>query len=128
VKYRYDDKDAIPNRIYYYRLKQIDNDGQFEYTYIVSAIIREERGFEISELVPNPAQNKVNIYVSTQTEQTVKLKLTDLLGQEVMSREWLIRNGTNSLDIDLTEIPSGTYSVSLISGNAYTSKKLVITK
>jgi hypothetical protein len=128
MKYSYDDKDAIPNRIYYYRLKQIDNDGQFEYTYIVSAIIREERGFEISELVPNPAQNKVNIYVSTQTEQTVKLKLTDLLGQEVMSREWLIRNGTNSLDIDLTEIPSGTYSVSLISGNAYTSKKLVITK
>jgi hypothetical protein len=128
MKYSYDDKDAIPNRIYYYRLKQIDNDGQFEYTYIVSAIIREERGFVISELVPNPAQNKVNIYVSTQTEQTVKLKLTDLLGQEIIGKDWLIQNGTNGVEIDLRDIASGTYSVTIISGNAYTSKKLVITK
>jgi hypothetical protein len=128
LKYRYDDKDVVPSRIYYYRLRQLDNDGQEDFSQIVSARIREEGGFEISELVPNPAQNKVNIYVSTQTDQTVKLKLTDLLGQEVINKDWLIKNGTNGVEIDLRDIASGTYSVTIISGNAYTSKKLVITK
>ena len=128
MKYSYDDKDVVPNRIYYYRLRQIDNDGQEDFSQIVSARIREEGGFEISELVPNPAQNKVNIYVSTQTDQTVKLKLTDLLGQEVVNKDWLIKNGTNGVEIDLRDVASGTYSVTIISGNAYTSKKLLITK
>jgi hypothetical protein len=128
LKYRYDDKDVVSNKIYYYRLKQIDYDGQFEYTYIVSALIKEEGVFQLSDLVPNPANNKVSIFVTTPSEQIIKLKLNDLLGQEIFSKEYSLQNGTNGIDIDLRDIPSGTYSVSIISGNAYTSKKLVIAR
>jgi hypothetical protein len=128
LKYRYDDKDVVSNKIYYYRLKQIDYDGQFEYTYIVSALIKEEGVFQLSELVPNPANNKVSIFITTPSEQIIKLKLNDLLGQEIISKEYTMQSGTNGIDIDLRDIPSGTYSVSIISGNIYTSKKLVIAR
>lgn len=40
LKYTFNDNSVKSNTTYYYKLKQIDNDGSYEYTNIVSAIIK----------------------------------------------------------------------------------------
>jgi hypothetical protein len=128
IKYKFDDKTVLTNTVYYYRLKQIDFDGDEEYSTIVSAMIKDGSGFALNELYPNPATNKVTIEVSADVNQAAFVKVFDVLGQIVTEKEWQLSTGTNKLELDLVEFASGTYSVSLFSGNQYITKKLVISK
>ncbi len=128
ITYKLDDKDVIPNKVYYYRLKQIDNDGQYEYTYIVSAKLIAEKGFVFEDMRPNPANNKVVLNILTATAQEVKVNVLDVLGQIVLKQNWQLSEGLNGTELDLQNLAGGTYTVTVISEGSYTSKKLVIAR
>ena len=40
--------------LYYYRLQQIDNDGTFEYSYVVNALVGVLINFYLNQNYPNP--------------------------------------------------------------------------
>jgi hypothetical protein len=126
--YTFDDKTVDQNTMYYYRLKQIDFDGDIEYSNIVSVAIKGERQFILTDLYPNPATQKATIAIATDVAQKVKVNIYDLLGQLVINSDWSVGVGTNSLDLDLSSMASGTYSVALTSANQTITKKLVIAR
>lgn len=128
IKYKFDDKTVIANTVYYYRLKQIDYDGDEEYSNTVSASIKDGSGFTLNDLYPNPATEKVTISISTDFNQDVYVKVFDLLGQIILDKNWQVITGTNTFEIDLSSFASGTYTVSLFTGNQYLTKKLVVSK
>lgn len=128
IAYKFNDNSVLANTVYYYRLKQIDFDGDEEYSSIVSAMIKDGNGFALNELYPNPATDKVTIEVSAEAKQPVVIKVFDILGQIVGEQQWQLNTGSNKLELDLVEFASGTYSVSIFSGNQYITKKLVISK
>lgn len=89
--------------ISYYRLKQTDFDGQFEYSKISSI------GFENSSLMlyPNPTTNHITIL-----DGQIKLegfKLYNNLGQDVTSLIKIIEQSDRSTIIDLSNLNLGTY-------------------
>jgi hypothetical protein len=128
-QYGYQDKKTVPNTIYYYRLKQIDFDGKFEYSDIVSATFIGESGFAIESLRPNPATNdKVAIQLISNTDVAATVEMTDMLGRKVLSEGWAIATGFNGHEIDLSSIAGGTYTVTVHSAYATSSKRLVVTK
>ena len=129
ITYSYDDKTVAPNTIYYYRIKQIDIDGDFQYSDIVSAtIFTGKTGLLIESLRPNPATDKVNIAVVSIADINAVVSLTDMLGREVITQNWHIEDGYNGLDLDTRALAAGAYNVVLKTDNQYYTKKLVIAR
>jgi hypothetical protein len=65
-----------------YRLKQIDNDGQFEYSNVISTNY-SINGFEIFQNYPNPFNPSTTISWQSAIGGNVSIKIYDILGNEV---------------------------------------------
>ncbi|MFT5725228.1 MAG: hypothetical protein ACI9JN_002352 [Bacteroidia bacterium] len=75
------------NDISYYRLKQTDFDGQFEYSAIIAI---EKCGEDISELAiyPNPANGILNLSYEGNKSQIISISIYSALGELVYSSEF----------------------------------------
>ncbi|MEM6696835.1 MAG: SdrD B-like domain-containing protein, partial [Bacteroidota bacterium] len=81
--YDYEDQEVIPGVLYYYRLKQVDIDGVFEYSEIRSAQI-EVIGGEM-ELYPNPIGESTELQVRFYTtELTKEFVIMDIYSRSVL--------------------------------------------
>jgi hypothetical protein len=70
---------------YSYRLKQIDNDGQFEYSKTIEVDMNGVKKYELTQNYPNPFNPTTTISYSTaiSSKQFVTLKVYNLLRKEV---------------------------------------------
>lgn len=80
----------------YYRLRQVDYDGRFEYSNIVSVVMESDDVY----LFPNPATDIINIQNATSGNYQIKSVFSMLIGQGIL--------GSGS-QIDISHLPSGTY-------------------
>lgn len=101
---RYSTVDSKPvSGISYYRLKQTDFDGQFEYSEIRSVEIKNR---EI-HLYPNPTERQM--VITGDKRELEGLGLYDVLGQDVTVLIKYIQRGESILIIDLSDLSDGTY-------------------
>jgi hypothetical protein len=127
--YLYDDHTVQPNTIYYYRLNQLDVDGNATLTYVVSASITDGPGITVSELSPNPTSGSTRLVISTTEAQSVSVKFYDILGKLIMSSDNnQISIGTNTLDFDMGSLADATYTAIIRIGGQVYSKKIVLVK
>lgn len=126
--YRYSDYSVAANVRYYYRLKQVDNDGEYEYTGIVSAIINSQMTFSVKDFIPNPAGNITRLIITATSEQTIGVDIYNAIGQKVISETHHLNKGGNELPFDLTNIAAGSYTAVVSSANEVYSKKLIVVK
>jgi len=68
---------------------------------------------------PNPFKESIIIDLSTKTEGNVLVKISDILGKEIFSKETKTRIGENHIKFDLSEynLESGIYNISISSNN-----------
>ena len=126
--YVYNDLNVVPEVRYYYRLKQVDNNGNYQYTDVVQAMINGTGAFAVMNFVPNPTSGNTQLTVVTTKNQEITVDFYDMLGQKVLSSDQQIVAGTNRIDFDLHRFAAGTYSAVVTSENQLYTKKLVITK
>jgi hypothetical protein len=126
--YKYDDNTAVAGVRYYYRLKQIDNDGAYEYTGVVSAIINASTTFAVKDFMPNPAVNATSIVIVSNNDQEIEMSLFNIIGEPVSITKHQLNKGSNLLSLEVDNIAAGTYTAIVSSANEVYSKKLVITK
>jgi len=101
----------------YYRLKQVDYDGAFEYSDII--IVQsscDELGSEKVSIYPNPSKGIVTTEISNESgvEKEIEIRVTDVMGRTLISRNVTIQSGMNYEEIDLTKYTKGTYMISII--------------
>ena len=102
----------------YYRLKQLDTDGEYTYSEII-AISRVAGANNAVTIYPNPVGNTLFI---ENGEGTVTI--FNALGQPV--GEWIISDTAERYSIDITGLTSGVYTLQLRgSDGAYVSRQLV---
>lgn len=79
--YGFTDTDVLPERVYYYRLKQKDLDGRFEFSKIIA--VRASAGEQKGELAvfPNPSNGSFSL--STTDSKAVNVRLFTVSGAEV---------------------------------------------
>ena len=81
-EYSFTDNKLIGGSKFQYRLKQIDNDGQFEYSNIIEVkVIPKE--YLLSQNYPNPLNPSTTIKYSIPKSSQVSLKIFNTLGEEL---------------------------------------------
>lgn len=114
--------------ISYYRLKQTDFDGQFEYFNIVPVRFEKDVSIEFT-LFPNPIQKDETLGISANflANEEILIVIRDMQGKEFYSKAHikLTNNELVAVPIDKS-IPSGIYIVIATSENSIYSKKLVV--
>ncbi|MBS1613594.1 MAG: T9SS type A sorting domain-containing protein [Bacteroidetes bacterium] len=125
--YTYDDYAVAPNVVYYYKLRQLDNDGASEETYIVHAAITSGDVFVISDLMPNPTKDVSKFTVTTSTKGSIDVKVYDNIGRIVIDNQsYQLEQGQNTIYVNGANFAAGTYNIIISTGNDVYSKKLII--
>ena len=97
----------------YYRLKQVDLDGEYEYSDIVS--IKMTRGFDEVSIFPNPVQYLLNVRMNTPLEKGSHIGIFNSLG--VLMQEVEIGNAEQLAPINVENLSAGTYFICIKNGN-----------
>ncbi len=132
ITYNYTDTDIKSDKIYY-RLKQIDYNGDVDYSNEILVDIQLADNFELFQNYPNPfnPETRISWYSPVSGNQT--LKLYDILGNEIATlldgfveagRHEIVLNAS-SLDVELV---SGVYLLRLKSENFQKQIKMVYLK
>ncbi len=108
-----------------YRLKQIDNDGTFEYSKIIEINVNVPLEFELNQNYPNPFNPSTTIKFSLPVTSNVKLSVFNILGEEVQ----IIVNETKeagiyTINFNAAELNSGIYFYKLETRNFLLVKKM----
>ena len=90
----------------YYRLKQVDKDGKFEYSVIKQITINDKQ--QTISIYPNPAHSLITINCSLSTGNATAV-ITDVYGKQVFKQTI---NNQNSI-INVEGLVSGTYFVEI---------------
>ncbi len=112
-----------------YRLKQIDIDGQFEYSDIVEVKVELPTNYKLSQNYPNPFNPSTTISFAIPNQANVKLVVYNSLGEEVaelLNKE--IDAGFQNINFDATNLSSGLYFYRITAGNFVAVKKMLLLK
>ncbi|HLP80574.1 MAG TPA: T9SS type A sorting domain-containing protein, partial [Nitrosomonas sp.] len=112
-----------------YRLKQLDVNGKFRYSEIVSINIGTPVSFDLKQNYPNPFNPSTTIAYSIPTESFVTITVYDVLGKQITS---LVNEqkkaGSYSVQLDGSRMSSGIY-ICRMHAAAYTSTtKMILMK
>lgn len=129
LNYKLDDNNVVANTVYYYRLRQVDYDGQSDLTNIVSAMITDNAVFVISEFMPNPTENSSSFTIITSEIRDINLTVYNTLGQIITDSRFVAQpNQTNKYEVNLNEMASGTYYAIITTGVHTFNKKIVVSR
>jgi len=126
--YSYADENLQPGN-YLYRLKQIDNDGSYEYSEIIQVEIKSPDEFILYQNYPNPFNPSTKIKYQIPGISFVTIKIYDVLGSEVAA---LVNEekpaGHYEIEFDGTNLPSGIYFYQFRDGSFVQTKKMLMIK
>jgi hypothetical protein len=112
-----------------YRLKQVDFDGQFEYSNIIEVDAGLPKTFALEQNYPNPFNPTTLISYQLPVASNVLLKVYDVLGREVMT---LVNErqeaGAYNFTLNASSLSSGVYFYRLQAGRFVETKKMMLVK
>jgi sugar lactone lactonase YvrE len=113
----------------FYRLKQTDYDGKFEYSKTVEVKAGTPTVFTLSQNYPNPFNPSTTITYSLPQAGQVTLKVYDMLGREVLMLVNEIKAvGNYAATFQADKFSSGMYFYRLQAGNFVQTKKMLLVK
>jgi len=132
-EYNFIDKISVAD-IYYYRLKQIDFDGSYEYSNVVEVNVNAPSDFVLEQNYPNPFNPSTVIKFSLPVDSKVTIDLYNTLGEKVdrlVKKEF--STGNHSVNFDASHLSNGIYYYTLNAqgndGEGFVStKKMVLMK
>jgi len=123
----------ISSGFYSYRLKQVDFNGQYEYSEIIEVEVLSPNKFSLEQNYPNPFNPSTVIKYTISNKQFVTLKVYDVLGNEVAT---LVNEQLPAGEYEVEFKPessiknpaSGVYFYKLIAGTFSETKKMILAK
>lgn len=111
--------------VVFYRLKQVDVDGNISYSEIVVIELGKSSADEI-KVYPNPFNNVMVLEIPVQHAGTAQINLVDLQGKVVSNLSKSLDKGFNLVTVDNLEgLPYGVYVVKIKSDSETATFKLI---
>ncbi|MGD8307683.1 MAG: NosD domain-containing protein, partial [Ignavibacteria bacterium] len=136
--YSFEDSNPGGTGIFYYRLKQIDNGGAFEYSDIIEVFLTGETGYVLGQNYPNPFNPVTTIRYHVPSDVSgdkldVSLIVYDILGNEIAilvneeqpAGEYEVQFSKGMVNQTLS---SGVYFYRLTAGEFSQIKKMILMK
>lgn len=108
--------------LYYFRLKQLDFDGKFDYSTIKALVIRSAD--DVVSIYPNPGNGKMKINPGMHENDAFSIQILNEKGQKVMTLPSGKQYG-NGYELDASFLGSGLYFIKLQGGNFVENLKFV---
>lgn len=126
--YSFVDSKPFGGSKFIYRLKQIDIDGEFEYSDEIEVIVLPNKN-ELYQNYPNPFNPTTTIRFSLIEAQNVKIKIYNIMGEEVYSLiDEKYDTGYHELKFDGSQFSSGIYFCSIQTSNFTSVRKIMLMK
>ncbi|RZJ95223.1 MAG: T9SS type A sorting domain-containing protein [Hymenobacter sp.] len=114
--YSYTDTEAGKSGVRYYRLRQVDLDGQYSYSPIRAVSFAGATGAAVASLssYPSPftSSDQAALVLQAPTAGTAQLQLMDLMGRTIVSRAVTTVAGISEVAVpNARELAAGTYLV-----------------
>lgn len=98
----------------YYRIKQQNVDGSYNYSNIVAIKGLKALGLQLAEVYPNPVNSKLNVLITAEVAKTAQLVITDLAGKMVSNTTCNLQSGENNISLDVNNLSTGNYLLQVI--------------
>ncbi len=127
-EYYFNDENLTSGK-YNYRIKQIDFDGSFEYSEVITADLSTPSAFELGQNYPNPFNPSTRITYSIPKSSFVTLKVYDILGNEIATLVNQTQDAGNyNVSFNAENLSNGIYIYSLNADNFTDVKKMILMK
>ena len=121
--YSYTDAKA-PAANCYYRLKQVDKDGQF--TYSKTILVAGSSNAGAVQVYPSPAQSAVSVVISNDVRGNGKIALYDIAGHNVRQQTVVKSNNLLQAAVNVNDLVPGLYLVEIKIGDTYKFTKTIL--
>jgi Secretion system C-terminal sorting domain len=127
--YSFTDPEVKRSGTYSYRLKQIDIDGQFEYSDVVNLSLSAPIEYKLNQNYPNPFNPTTTISYSIPQQSHVSIIVYNIFGEEVSRLVNETKEaGTYSKVFNANHLASGLYIYTIETENYTATKKLTLLK
>lgn len=110
-QYEFVDRQPLPG-INYYRLRQVDFDGAYEYHPTIAVEMKKRAEVPSIQIYPTVASSEVNIQLGFTPQQKIPFTIHSLLGQVVHTGVFEKEMANTTLPI--SELPAGSYVLSTV--------------
>jgi hypothetical protein len=115
TNYAWSDIDPI-NGMGYYRIRQVDLDGNAKYSDVVSVVFRKSSA--TLTLYPNPAWDRIALELPmASTMESATIVLMDASGRTLSTSGHILDQGRNTIDLNIQHLEPGSYLVRALPNN-----------
>ena len=126
--YSFEDKNPAGSGEIKYRLKQIDNNGQFKYSDVIH-VIYSLNDFQLFQNYPNPFNPSTTISWQLPVSSQSTLKVYDILGKEVFTLvDEYKQAGKYETEFNASTLPCGVYYYQAKAGDFEKTLKMILLK
>jgi len=129
VNYQFVDSKIENCKTYYYRLKQIDYNGNSRYSKVVEINSGAVTKFELVQNYPNPFNPATTIKFTVNEQTPVSLIVYNTVGEKVNSLfDGVAKPGVYTFNFNGTDLASGIYIYQLKTDKSVLTKKMMLLK
>jgi hypothetical protein len=125
TNYSYLDNNHPQKLILYYRLKQVDIDGQYRYSKVLRLKFKEGN-FYINKIYPEPASDIIHIDVTNVSAATkCTMSFVNLTGAIIKRSELILNKGDNIIDVNISSLAKGVYLLKISSNESQVVERVI---
>ena len=99
----------MASKLIYYRLKSIDVDGTFSYSYVITVRNFGDKSILVDNFV-NPINDQLNFNLTVKTKGIVFIQLTDVHGKMIINKQLQVNSGRSNISLpEAVTLAKGIY-------------------
>ncbi|MCL9808120.1 T9SS type A sorting domain-containing protein [Flavobacterium luminosum] len=99
--------------------------NQVEHKFAINTLSNNDFEFDNFSLYPNPNKGNFTVKFDPETNDKINIDVYDLRGRQIFERSY-VNNGTFNQEVNLNNISSGVYLITISNGQKKTTKRIVI--
>jgi len=127
--YQFVDEEELPAGTYFYRLKQMDTDGNHHYSDVQKRTVQAPHFFTLKQNYPNPFNPQTTIEFQLKNDGYVSIVVYDIHGRKIDTLVDGDRdNGHHRISFNAEKLSAGTYFYEMQAGNYNKVRKMTVLK